>query len=127
LEQIFSIHQEEVNIISKQEILENLNSSYAERVNLESLKESIDRSPDDTAIVVCITETFQEFKGISDELTNKYGDILSLKRQKLKVGTCLVWQGKRALVCLITRKHESNKSSYEMNNICLKRLRIKNK
>jgi predicted aspartyl protease len=122
LEQIFSIHQEEGNIISKHEILENLNSIYAERVNLESLKESIDRSPVDTAMVVCIPEKFQELRGISDELTNKYGDISSLKRQKLKVGTCLVWQGKRALLYLITRKHESNKSSYEMFNTCLKHL-----
>ena len=34
-----------------------------------------------------------------------------------------VWKGKRAILYLITKKHESNKSSYETFITCLKHLR----
>ena len=110
LEQIFSISIEDDKIIKSHELLDNLCSVHTKTKNLEFLYESIDKSTEDRAMVVCIPSKFQEFTGISDELSKKYGDISSLKRQNLKVGSCLVWKGQRTILYLITRKQESNKS-----------------
>ena len=82
-------------------------------------------SKEDEGIVHCVSADLQNRNGVSKQIFDKCGGISSLSRHKRKVGMCLVRQKWRPLFFLITKKHYSDKPSYDNFKQCIFSLKEK--
>ena len=103
----------------KEDLIEALLSIYDDEDKICYSDKNILDAPKEEAIAVCVSADLKVVRGIWKQIQSKFEGFKSLKRHKLKVGTCVVWQNKCTVFYLITKKRSTDIPTYDTLKDCL--------